>query len=278
MSDVEIGERTAVDKALSLLTAFGPRSYAGMGVSELARRSGLTKSTAFRLLGVLQRNGLVERVGSSYRLGRMLHELGSHVYAPANERLGALLTPFLAELYELTHETAHLAVLVGTEVLYVNKIFGHQRVHSPSRLGGRAPAYCTAVGKVLLAYDAEATEAAVHHGLAPLTERTIVDPARFRTHLAQVRRDGIAFDHGEVQPGLTCVAAAVFGPDGRPAAALSMSGPVDRFDPAAHAPALRRACFAAGRVLAATRAPARPTAEVVRPSLPRHLDQALLQA
>src|SRR5690349_2997665 len=98
-------ERTAVDKALSLLTAFDPHSSNGIGVSELARRTGLTKSTAFRLLGVLLRNGVVERVGSNYRLGPTLHELGGNIYSPAYERLGSLLTPFLADMYEQTHET-----------------------------------------------------------------------------------------------------------------------------------------------------------------------------
>ncbi|MFF5085029.1 IclR family transcriptional regulator [Actinoplanes sp. NPDC000266] len=248
-------EPTAVDKALILLTSFGPQSHTGIGVSELSRRSGLTKSTTFRLLGVLQRNGMVERAGSDYRLGRVLHELGGHVYSPANERLGALLTPYLAEIYEMTHETVHLAVLQGTNVLYVNKLFGHRGVRSPSRLGGQVPAYCTGVGKVLLAYDAEATEATLRQGLRPVTAHTIVDSAELRTHLSQVRRDGVAFDNGEVLDGLTCVAAPIFGPDGRPVAAISVSGPTGRFAPQAHAPALRRACFAAGRALAAAQTP-----------------------
>jgi DNA-binding IclR family transcriptional regulator len=274
------GEHTAVDKALSLLTAFGAQSYTGLGVSELARRAGLSKSTAFRLLGVLLRNGVVERTGSDYRLGPALHQLGDHVYSPVHERLGALLTPFLAELYELTHETVHLAVLIDTEVLYVNKIFGHQRVRSPSRLGGRAPAYCTGVGKVLLAYNAEAAEATLRRGLSARTERTITDPAELRAHLAIVRRDGIAFDDGEALAGLTCVAAPVFGPNGRPVAAISVSGATERFDPQAHAQALRRVCFAAGRTVAAgyVPAPRGGTGEAARPHGPRRSTRDYLHA
>ncbi|WP_405093178.1 IclR family transcriptional regulator [Micromonospora sp. NBC_01392] len=248
-------ERTAVDKALSLLTAFGSQSGAGLGVSELARRAGLTKSTAFRLLGVLQRNGVVERVGCNYRLGRALYELGGHLYSPAHERLGALLTPFVVELYELTHQTVHLGVLRGTDVMYVNLLYGHQRVPCPSRLGGVVPAYCTALGKVLLAYDADATDATLSRGLQSFTEQTIVVPAELQARLAEIRRDGIGFDNGEARVGLTCIAAPVFGPNGRPAAAISVSGAAGRFNPRMHEAALRRVCYAASRALAAARAP-----------------------
>jgi IclR family KDG regulon transcriptional repressor len=251
-------DRAAVDKAISLLTAFGAQSYTGLGVSELARRSGLSKSTAFRLLGMLERNGVVERIGSDYRLGQKLHELGTYVYAPDHDRVREVLTPFLADLYELTHETVHLAVLHGTDVVYINKLYGHRPVRSPSRLGGRVPAYCTGVGKVLLAYDAEAADRTLAAPLRELTPRTVTDPERLRRHLAQIRRDGIAFDDEEVLPGLTCVAAPVMGPHGLPVAALSVAGATGRFDPRAHAAALRRVCYAASRALAVARATTRP--------------------
>ncbi|ADP82094.1 IclR family transcriptional regulator [Pseudofrankia inefficax] len=260
----EAAERTAVDKALSLLAALGGESPAGLGVTELGRRTGLTKSTAFRLLGVLLRNGVIERVGSNYRLSPALGELGGHADDPRHEWLCTVLTPFLADLYELTHETVHLAVLDGLDVLYINKLYGHRPVRSPSRIGGRVPAHCTAVGKSLLAYDAQAIDAVAARSLAGLTAHTITDRNLLERHLCEVQRDGIAFDHEEALLGLTCVAAPVFGPAGRPVAAVSVAGATGRFDPRQHAAALRRICYAAGRALVAAQGPPRSPGALAR--------------
>lgn len=242
-------DRAAIDKAVSLLVSFGDQANTGLGVSELARRSGLSKSTAFRVLGSLERNGVVERVGSDYRLGRRLLELGTRVYAPEADRIRDVLTPFLADLYELTHETVHLAALHGTDVVYLAKLYGHRPAPSPSRVGGCIAAYCTAVGKALLAYDHEAATRTLRSPLRPFTARTLCDPTRLSEHLDAVRRDGIAFDHEEALAGLTCVAVPVLGPAGRAVAALSVSGATGRFDPYAQAGALRRVSHAASQAL-----------------------------
>jgi DNA-binding IclR family transcriptional regulator len=247
-------ERASVDKALSLLTVFGAEAYTGVGVSELARRARLSKSTAFRLLGVLERNGVIERVGSDYRLGQKLHELGARVYAPDHDRLREVLTPFLIDLYELTHETVHLAVLHGGDVVYLNKLYGHRPVRSPSRIGGRAPAYCTGVGKALLAYHHDAAERVLASQLKPLTPRTLSQTEALRSALATIRSEGIAFDDEEAFVGLSCVAVPVLGPSGRPVAALSVAGATGRLDTRSQAPALRRVSYAASRALARARA------------------------
>ncbi|QNP68631.1 IclR family transcriptional regulator [Streptomyces roseirectus] len=240
--------QTAVDKALVLLKSLAEED-GDIGVSELARRARLTKSTAFRLLGILQRNELVERVGSNYRLGTQLFEMGNRVYGPTPQLLQDRVQPYLADLYELTHETVHLAVLRGTEIVYVNRIQGHRVTRSPSRIGARLPAYCTGVGKALLAFDHDAAEAAVAAGLPARTEYTLTDPGRFHAALGHIRRDGIAYDRQEATLGLTCVAVPVLGPSGRPVAALSVAGSDHRFDPARHAPALRRVAHAASRAI-----------------------------
>jgi IclR family KDG regulon transcriptional repressor len=243
-------ERASVDKALSLLTVFGAEAYTGVGVSELARRAQLSKSTAFRLLGVLERNGVVERIGSDYRLGQKLHDLGTQVYAPDHDRLREVLTPFLIDLYELTHETVHLAVLHGTDVVYLNKLCGHRPVRSPSRIGGRAPAYCTGVGKALLAYDHDAAENVLARQLKAWTPRTLSRPETLRRQLASIRSEGIAFDDEEAVAGLSCVAVPILGPSGRPVAALSVAGATGRLDTRSQALALRRVSYAASRALA----------------------------
>src|SRR5690242_17641721 len=119
-------DRAAVDKAISLLVAFGEQASTGVGVSELARRADLSKSTAFRVLGMLERNGVVERIGTGYRLGARLHQLGQAVYSPEHERVRDLLLPFLTDLYEMTRHTVHLAALHDTDVVYLAKLYGHR--------------------------------------------------------------------------------------------------------------------------------------------------------
>ncbi|MEU0312100.1 IclR family transcriptional regulator [Nocardioides sp. NPDC006273] len=242
-------DRAAIDKAVSLLLSFGDQASTGLGVSELARRAALSKSTAFRVLGMLERNGVVEKVDRSYRLGSRLHDLGTKVYSAEHEALREVLTPFLADLYEMTHETVHLASLHGTDVVYLAKLFGHRRVPSPSRVGGRVPAHCTAVGKVLLAYSPSAFDTVTAAPLRALTSRTLSDATVLAAQLVRIRQEGIAFDDQEAAPGLNCVAVAVFGSDGRPLAALSVSGPVATFDPRAQAAPLRRVARAASQAL-----------------------------
>lgn len=246
-------QQTAVDKALMLIESLADHDQE-IGVSELARRTQLTKSTAFRLLGILQRNDMVERVGSSYRLGSRLFDIGTRVYGPSTLQLRERLLPYLADLYELTHETVHLAVLHDTEIVYVNKLSGHRPTHSPTRIGARLPAICTGVGKALLAFDHEAAERAIAEGLTARTDRTISDPELFRLELQRIRREGVAYDDEEAAPGLTCIAVPIMGVAGRPVAALSVAGASPRFEPQRFAPALRRVAYEASRSLGATKA------------------------
>lgn len=245
--------RTSVDKAACVLKAFGKDANLGVGVSELARRSGLSKSTTFRLLGMLERSGFVERAGTAYRLGRMLLELGAQASASEHELVRDILTPFLADLYEATHMTVQLAVLGGTHVIYLNKLEGHQRLRSPSRIGGRMPAYCTAVGKVLLAHDPRAFEETLRLPRHAWTPTTLVDEDELRNELGRVMQSGMAVDHGESLASLVCVAAPVMGALGRPVAALSVSGDAVSFRPEQHEDVLRRVCYAASRAVAAVR-------------------------
>jgi DNA-binding IclR family transcriptional regulator len=249
-------DRAAVDKAISLLVSFGDQAATGVGVSELARRSSLSKSTAFRVLGMLERNGVVERIGREYRLGARLHELGRSVYAPGHHALRDELTPFLVDLYEATHETVHLVTLHGADVLVLGKLYGHRRVPSPSRVGGLLPAHATAGGKAMLAYDPDAFDLVRQRDLAPLTSATVVDPEALAGQLADVRVSGVARETGEVTAGVACLAAPVFGPGRKPVAALSVSVPANRLDQRRLEPLLRQvACGASRAVVHATVTP-----------------------
>ncbi|MFV0373853.1 IclR family transcriptional regulator [Microbacterium sp.] len=242
-------ERTAVDKAIAVLKAFGADAQIGVGVSELSRRAELSKSTAFRVLGILERNGVVERAGTAYRLGAVITQLGAPSEASRHDAVREILTPFLAELYVETHMTVQLGVLSGSHVIYLNKLEGAARLRTPSRIGGRMPAYCTAVGKVLLAADPVAAEATLRAPRHAWTSNTLVDEDALLRELDHVRTAGVAYDRGESLESLACIAAPVRGPGGRVVAAMSVSGPASTFQPLRHERVLRAVAFRAGQSL-----------------------------
>lgn len=239
--------RTAVDKAMALLNAFGDDAQVGLGVSELARRAELSKSTAFRVLGMLEANGAVERAGTAFRLGPMIEALGETQESVYHGRVRDVLTPFLADIYVLTRQTVHLAVLQGTDVVYLNKLHGHLHSRTPSRIGGRVPAYCTAVGKVLLSDEPDLVEESIRSGLLAWTPNTITDPDAFRREIRRVRRERLAYDREEIMTGLHCIAAPILSTRGKAVAGLSISGPRGRYRPEDYESALRQVCYRASK-------------------------------
>ncbi|MGE0304415.1 MAG: IclR family transcriptional regulator [Acidimicrobiia bacterium] len=229
---------SSVGKALSLLITFDGGTRV-MGVSELARRAGLPKSTAFRLLRILVLWGLVERVGNRYSLGARVCELAEHASDSNRRRIRDLALPYLQDLYETTHETIHLAVRDGADVVYLEKLYGHNRVQAPSRVGGRLNAGCSALGKAMLAFsDAQVFRQVVRH-MRPHTRYTIMAPNALASELRIVRGDGVAYDREESALGVTCVAAPIIGAGNQLIGAVSIAGPVHRFDPTTRASAVR---------------------------------------
>ena len=226
---------TALGRAFRLLTAFGPADTE-LSLAELCRRTGIPKSTAHRQLKELEGWDVVERTPDGFRLGMRLFELGQ--LAPRQRGLREAAMPFLADLLEATHETVHLAVPDGTDMVYVDKIDTRRAPALPSRVGGRMPSHCTAVGKAVL-----------RTGLARRTPRTVVAPGILLRQLAEVRRTGIAAEHEESEVGLSCVAAPVFDARSRPVAAISLSGRSSRFETARLGPAVRTAALGLSRAL-----------------------------
>ncbi len=243
------GPNSVLGRSLTLLTAFRPDEVE-LSLAELARRTGLAKSTAHRLLRELESWDLVERTPGGVRLGMRLFELGSLV--PRQRGLREAAAPFLADLFEATHETVHLAVLDGVEVVYVQKLDRRGGPKVPSRVGGRMPAYCTGVGKAMLAFAApERVNAVLSTGLCRRTPRTVVAPGLLHQELAAIRERGVAMEHEESTVGITCVAAPVLDAAGVPVAAVSITGWVNRLDPARFAPAVHTAALGVSRVLRA---------------------------
>lgn len=239
---------TVLGKVVLILRSFTAEDH-GVTLAELGRRTGLPKGTLHRVLNDLVQVRLLDRTEDGYRLSGQMFELG--MLASVERGLLEVATPFMEDLYERTHETVHLGVLEGTEVVYVSKIGGHRQASSPSRIGGRMPLHCTAIGKALLANSpVELLAEVVKGGLERRTARTITAPGRLRQHLAGVLEAGVAYEFEESAIGLACVAAPVLDAMDRPVAALSVAGPVTRFQPQAHAVPVRAAAAGIASTLA----------------------------
>lgn len=245
-----------VDRAFEVLRVTAAAT--GMTLSEIARETGLAKSTALRLLTALERNDAVTRIGQRYRLGPLVHELDPIPVSPEYERIRRVLTPFLAHLFEATRATVHLATLHGDEVVYLNKLHGPRPIPSPSRIGGGLPAYCTGVGKAMLAFDEDAAGRVALGPMVAWTETTLTSPDALAMELGEIRRKKRAVDRAELTPGLYCVAAPVFDDDEegaggtRAVAALSASA-ADESALARLEPLVTRVAAAAGRALSSDR-------------------------
>jgi IclR family acetate operon transcriptional repressor len=238
---------SVIGRAMTLLAAFRPADTA-LSLAELTRRTGIPKPTVHRLVGELASWDVVERTGTGVRLGMRLFELGT--MAPRQRGLREAAAPFLADLFEATHETVHLAVPDGVEVVYVEKIDSRRAPAVPSRVGGRMPAYCTGVGKALLAFAPAGRLAdVVAAGLERRTPRTVVAPGHLARDLAVIAERGIAEEHEESTVGIACVAAPVLDAAGIAVAAVSITGWANRLDTGRLAPAVRTAALGIGRVL-----------------------------
>jgi DNA-binding IclR family transcriptional regulator len=215
-------------------------------LSDITGKTGLPKSTVYRVAASLVELGALERHSDGYRLGLRLFELGSVV--PRRRALRDVALPFMEDLFSATRETVHLGILDGAHVVYLEKIYGHRNATVLSQVGGRLPAHCTGIGKVLLAFAPPSKIDEVLAGpLVARTPYTIVVSHVLRKEIAEIAKNGIGFDREEASLGLQCVAAPVFIHQ-TAVAALSVSAPTTRFD--AHlAPAVQTAALGLSRAL-----------------------------
>ena len=218
---------STVHKTTAVLSAFSYEEPV-LGVSELARRLGIGKSTVQRILATLAADGFVERTPDDrYRLSIKLYELGQQV-AASNE-LREQAHPVLERLRNESGETAHLAVLSGTDVVYLDRLESPHMLHLMTRIGRRRAAHATSSGKCLLAFGPPSALAAVLAGGLPrLGPRTITSPTLLRRTLTDVRRRGYAVSVEESAPGVVSVAAPIFDVTGACVAAMSVAGPISR--------------------------------------------------
>ena len=219
---------SSVGTAIQLLKAFSEEQV-DIGISELSRRLGVAKSTVHRLAATLAAEGLLEqdRETEKYRLGIALFRLGALVRRRMD--VSSQGRPYLYQLREKTNETVHLAILDGCEIMYVYNLESTQAIRMRSDLGVRKPAYCTAEGQAILAFQSEAVvDAVIVQGLVPRTPQTITDAAKLIKALALVRQRGCAIEDEESEIGMRGISAPIRNDAGEVVAAVGLAGPVTR--------------------------------------------------
>ena len=244
----QLDPNSVLAKAVLILHAFTADDH-GVGFAELQRRTGLPKGTLHRVAGDLVTARLLDRRDGLFHLGGQLFELGMR--ASVERNLLEVATPFLEDVYERTHETVHLGVREGAEVVYVAKMGGHKQAKAPSRLGGRMPLHATAIGKALLAHAPDEVRAEVLcRPLERFSPRTITAPGLLSKQLDEIVEQGVSFEFEESAVGIVCVAAPIFDVADHVIAAVSVAGPVTRFRPQNHAASVRAAAAGIAATLA----------------------------
>lgn len=219
----------SVVRALSLLDAMAAQGRP-IGIAELSKRVRLHVSTVHRLLATLITRGYAQQDPETgkYALGLRPFVLGQAYLEQTDLR--RIVHPALQRLVEATGETANLVVMDREEVVYLDKAESTQSLRFFSRIGRRAPPYCTAVGKVLLAWlpPEEREEVLGRLTLTPLTRSTITEEDALRGELERVAAQGFAVDREECEEGASCLAVPLRDHTGRVVAALGISAPTVR--------------------------------------------------
>ncbi|MGE3644023.1 MAG: IclR family transcriptional regulator [Beijerinckiaceae bacterium] len=219
---------SSVATAMRLLKTFS-EGEVEIGVTSLAKRLGVAKSTVYRLASTLVAEGLLEqnKENDKYRLGIALFGLGALVRQRMNVSNEA--RPHIFALREATNETVHLAIPDGPDIMHVYDLESTQAIRMRANLGERKPAFSCSEGRAILAFQNEAAiEQALARDLEKRTPSTVTDPAKLRKVLADVRRTGFAFEDEQCELGMRSVAAPIRDADGNVVAAVGIAGPVER--------------------------------------------------
>ena len=219
----------SLERAFAILEELA-RNRDGIGLADLSKNVGLHNSTAFHLVKTMAQLGYVSQVRDSkrYRIGSKLFTLAAG--ALDESTLLALAMPVLETLTAATGEAAHFAIRVGDEVIVIARTAGSGLLQLADRTGAKRPAHATALGKVLLAAlsDAQVRRFASETELRRFTDKTIVQPELLLREIDAARRKGIAYDDGEFDAEVRCVAVPVHDFAGRVAGAIGISGAVWR--------------------------------------------------
>ncbi len=219
----------SVDKAINILRFLGSQND-GATLMAISNEFGWPHSTAHHILATLRYHGFVQQIppGKRYHLGMSLFELGQRVLEHFS--LVDLAMPHLRHLTEVTRETSNMGVLDGLDVIHIGQVPSEYIMKALTRVGGRAPAYCTGLGKSLLSgkTDDEIRNLYQDNNLVAHTPATLTSAEAIIEHLIDIRRRGYATDNQEREPNVCCVAAPIRTGDGTILAGVSVSGPASR--------------------------------------------------
>lgn len=219
-------DRSVLGRLARIVDTFA-EDRAELGLGDLVEATGLPRSTIHRFAERLVAMGWLDRSAGGYRVGLRLFEVGSRMPSVARLRAGAAAS--MHELAAASKSCAQLALLDDHDIVYVDKVSHRETPRLPSRIGGRMPAHCTALGKSLLAFSGPDQVDLRPEHLTARTPFTIVAPARLERELIRIADRGIAIDLEEAVRGVACVAAPIRGA-GRAIAAVSISGYREGFD------------------------------------------------
>ncbi|WP_102349002.1 IclR family transcriptional regulator [Bacillus sp. Marseille-P3661] len=221
---------SSVKNALRLLKCFS-MDEPEKKISDLAATLGLHKSTVSRTLATLASEGFVSQDPDTkkYRLGLSVLTLSGVVNSTMEIYRESL--PILKKLVDDIGETAHISMLDGFNVIYLQKVDCNHPIRYLTHVGKTNPSYCTSSGKVLLAHSSDDfVDKVIESGLKASTKATITDPDQLRAHLRKVKEQGFSYSLGELLEGVNSVAAPIFDYTGNVIAALTVVGPSQRID------------------------------------------------
>lgn len=214
-------------KGIHILEALS--HHKALTVSEVAKRMHFNRAASHRFLATLRELGYVEKdENDRYHLTLKILEMGMKV--SIHSEVNRIARLFMQELSVAFNETVNLGYFDGWDIFHLDKIDSKEILRMDTSLGSRAPAYCTALGKAILAFlpPNELSDYLHRTKLKPYTENTITGKKQLRKVLEAIRKNGFSRDNEELAHGLRCIAAPVFDHNARPSYAISVSGPSTR--------------------------------------------------
>ncbi|NIO06109.1 MAG: helix-turn-helix domain-containing protein [Proteobacteria bacterium] len=220
----------SIDKALTILLSFSPYNQE-MGTIEISQKLGFHKATVSRILRTLTRHGFVIRNSQTKKfvLGPSVTDLARAVKQSLKTNLVQIAKPFIDDLRDTLKETVVLEVLAGESTFMAYIAEGPRLVRLAGSIGDRLPIHAAAGAKAILAFSPpELRNSLLDVKLHRFTNRTITDPLMLRGQLKEIKIQGVAFDHEEIDDGTSALGAPIFNHEEIPVAAVVVAGPSQR--------------------------------------------------
>jgi IclR family KDG regulon transcriptional repressor len=220
----------AVLKVFAILNALGERS--DIGITDLSVRLAMPKATVYRFLQTMKGLGYVRQEADSERYGLAMRMFEIGAKALPSPELVDLSKHHMQMLADATGETVHLGSLIDSEIIYIHKVDSRHMLGMYSRIGRRAPLHCTAIGKVLMAWEHPARRDRILDGaeFKRFRDKTIIERPAFLAELETVKAQGFGEDREEFDDHIRCIGVPIFDRLGQPIAGMSVSFPTFRFD------------------------------------------------